>query len=217
MSAFKSLKSEGPPTTYDVKVLDGAAVVHLLSTGNASTFDEYANNVFLPYLVRQLENSDRVDVVWDTYVTNSIKESTRVKRGRGIRRKVEGRNKIPGNWKEFLRDSTNKQELFAFLSDKVSTFNCQTGKEIYITSGRSVVGSGISHQMPDCDHEEADTRLLIHLQDALQNGSTCCQVRTVDTDVLVILVGKMHYLLTLNPMADGILRNRSHNRSSMLI
>jgi len=51
--------------------------------------------------------------------------------------------------------------------------------------------------MPACDHEEADTRLLIHLQDALLNGCTNCMVRTVDTDVVVILLGKFHHLLTL--------------------
>lgn len=75
-------------------------------------------------------------------------------------------------------------------------------KEVYITSGTSVVGADTSHQMAECDHEEADTRLLIHLQDALENGSTTCQVRTVDTDVIVIFIGKLKHLLTLNPEAD---------------
>ena len=48
-----------------------------------------------------------------------------------------------------------------------------------------------------CDHEEADTRLLIHLQDALLNGCVKCVMRTVDTDVVVILIGKLHHLITL--------------------
>ena len=51
--------------------------------------------------------------------------------------------------------------------------------------------------MTECDHEEADTRMLIHLLDALQNGCTNCLVHTVDTDVLVILLGKFHHLSTL--------------------
>jgi 5'-3' exonuclease len=51
--------------------------------------------------------------------------------------------------------------------------------------------------MTPCDHEEADTRLLIHLQDALLNGCATCTVRTVDTDVVVILIGKFHHLITL--------------------
>ena len=107
------------PTSFDVKVLDGAAIVYLLSPTNATTFDEYASNVFIPYIKKQLDTSERIDVVWDTYVTNSIKESTREKRGKGIRRKVAGKNKIPKNWPDFLRDSINKQELFYFLSSKI--------------------------------------------------------------------------------------------------
>ena len=53
--------------------------------------------------------------------------------------------------------------------------------------------------MPPCDHEEADTRRLVHLGDALKNGCNICVVRTVDTDVVVILIGKLHYLLSINP------------------
>ena len=52
--------------------------------------------------------------------------------------------------------------------------------------------------MGPCDHEEEDTRLLIHLQDAIQNSCTKCLMRTVDTDVVVILIGKFHHLLTLS-------------------
>ena len=51
-------------------------MVLLLSTNGVSTFDDYASDVFIPYIKKQLETSIRVDVVWDTYVTCSIKEST---------------------------------------------------------------------------------------------------------------------------------------------
>ena len=44
--------------------------------------------------------------------------------------------------------------------------------------------------------------MLIHLQDALENGATTCLVRTVDTDVIVIIVGTFHYLRDQHPAAD---------------
>ena len=56
----------------------------------------------------------RLDLVWDTYLPESLKESTREKRGKGVRRKVSGQTKLPGKWMDFLRDSKNKEELFAF-------------------------------------------------------------------------------------------------------
>ncbi len=67
-------------------------MVHLLPTTNITTFDEYASGVLIPHIVKQLETSTRVDVVWDTYLTSSIKESTRGKRGKGLRKKVAGQN-----------------------------------------------------------------------------------------------------------------------------
>ena len=56
--------------------------------------------------------------------------------------------------------------------------------------------------MQSCDHEEADTRMFIHQQDALANGSTTCLVHTVDTDVVNIITGKFHALLANYPAAD---------------
>ena len=197
---FNILANDGlsdPPDTVDVKLFDGAAVVHFLSTANAVTFDDYADQIFVPYLMKQLQNAKRVDVIWDTYIPISIKESTREKRGKGIRRKVAGKTKLPGNWADFLRDANNRQELFSFLSNKIATAVCPEEKEIIVTSGTSVILLGTSRSMETCDHEEADTRLLIHLQDGLLNGFSSFVVRTVDTDVVVILLGKFHHLISL--------------------
>ena len=36
---------------------------------------------------------------------------------------------------QFLRDSVNKEELFAFLTNKVAEHNWPVNKAIYITSG----------------------------------------------------------------------------------
>ena len=140
-----------------------------------------------------------MDIVWDTYVFDSIKASTREKRGRGIRRKVAGKNKVLGKWNDFLRDDNNKKDLFDFLSGKLSSFEYPVGKEVYVTSGTEVLSKGTDQQMHTCDHEEADTRLLIHIVDAIQKGHSNCLIRTIDTDVIVILVGKFFYLLSLNP------------------
>ena len=52
--------------------------------------------------------------------------------------------------------------------------------------------------MGQCNHEEADTRIIIHLIHALGEGAESLLVRTVDTDVVVILIGKLRYLLACN-------------------
>jgi len=81
-----------PPSYVDVKLLDGAAVVHFLLTTNVVTFNEYVNQTFLQHIAKQLESCTRVDVVWDTYLPKSIKQSAREKQGKGICRKVAGNN-----------------------------------------------------------------------------------------------------------------------------
>ena len=69
-----AIDQEAPPNFFDAIVFDGAAVVHLLPVTNIGTFDEYADNVFIPYILKQLEKSARVDVVWDVYISDSIKK-----------------------------------------------------------------------------------------------------------------------------------------------
>ena len=50
--------------------------------------------------------------------------------------------------------------------------------------------------------EEADRRMLLYLQDALQQGASVCLVRTVDTDVVITLLGKFHHLRSMCPTAN---------------
>ena len=115
------------------KICDGAVIVHCLPVTGVITFDDYAENVFIPYIRSQ--SSRRVDIVWDAYVPDSLKESTREKRVKGVRRKVFGGTKLQRNWMQFLRDSVNREELFAFLTNKVAEHNWPENKAIYITSG----------------------------------------------------------------------------------
>ena len=117
-----------PPPTYDCKVMDGAVIVHCLPTTSVNTFHVYADRVFIPYLEKQLQNATRLDVVWDTYIPDSLKEFTRERRGKGIRRKVSGETNLPGNWMDFLCDPINKSELFDFLTSKVEGSNWPPAK-----------------------------------------------------------------------------------------
>ena len=197
-----STEQPNPPPFYDCKIFDGAAVVHALPSTTVSTFDSYAENVFIPFILNHLQSSKRVDIVWDTYRANSIKDSTREKRGIGQRRKVTGETKIPPNWNTFLQDNTNKKELFALLTSRVSNCQFPENKEVNITSDESVVSSRGSSNMQRCDHEEADTRIAVHVQHALDEGYKQVFVRTVDTDVLVMLIGLFHNMIASYPSAD---------------
>ena len=53
-----------------------------------------------------------------------------------------------------------------------------------------------------CDHEEADTRMVIHVQDAAEKGNRHFVIRTVDTDVIVIFIGLFFSLKKSYPGID---------------
>ena len=61
---------------------------------------------------------------------------------------------------------------------------------MFITSEVSVISMGTDQPMPRCDHEEADTRMIVHVRDSLDRGNNQIMIRTVDTDVLIILIGQ---------------------------
>jgi len=69
------------------------------------------------------------------------------------------------------------------------------------TSQEHVISHGSDYVMGQCNHEEADTRIVVHIRHALERGAESVLVRTVDTDVVVILVGKFHDLLAYNQRA----------------
>ena len=45
-----------------------------------------------------------------------------------------------------------------------------------------------------CTHKEADTRILLHVADAVNQGHTKIQIHTVDTDVLVLAIAAVQKL-----------------------
>ncbi len=178
----------------EVMILDGAAIVNMLAPCNAKTFSEYASQVFLPYITSQLQHTSRVDIVWDEYLQDSLKADTRKKRGKGIRRRVEPSSSIPGNWQAFLRIDENKVELFEFLATRIT--NTETEKQIISTHHKDVLCTqprDVAGLAP-CTHEEADTRILLHVEDAVRHGCTKVLIRTVDTDVVILAVAAAEHL-----------------------
>ena len=157
-----------------------------------STFREYVATVFIPYVTSQLQSAQRIDIIWDTYKDDSLKSCTRDKRGSGARRHVALSVKIPPNWKSFLLVNENKTELFRLLAEEVIAIHAQ-GKEVYSTYGNDVLSNTdrtTMNGLQPCNHEEADSRIFLHVHDAaLQHHRVL--IRSVDTDVFVLAVAQM--------------------------
>ena len=107
----------------------------------------------------------------DVYWSSSLKTETRSKRGIGTRRRVTYKGKIPQNWRSFLRDNSNKTELFNFLADTIVKM-C-SNNTVIVTPEKGVVCNqliisleGLTH----CNHEEADKRIFLHSKHAAAGG-----------------------------------------------
>ena len=183
------------PDTFDCVVLDGPAVVHFLPIGGMNTFSDFAQKVVIPYI--QSYKCSRLDVVFDQYKKDSLKNALREKRGDGTKWKVEPHVKIPKKWTDFLHVSENKKELFNFLAVQVTAY--PLSNQVYATYDTKVMSNSATSSMPECTHEEADTRIVVHIMSALQEGNKSILIRTVDTDVVVILLGKYSDILSTYP------------------
>ena len=71
---------------------------------------------------------------------------------------------------------------------------------------------GTEQAMGDCNHEEADTRMVVHVMDSLEKGFNDIMIRTVDTDVIVILIGEFHTIhQSFNTLSENLGRDKSRS------
>ena len=99
-------------------VLEGSVLVNMLKPKKNQTFEGYCIDTVKPAIQKYVTeyNAQRMDIVFDTYKKDSLKSQTRLKHGKGIRRKVQTNSIASTNWKAFLRIDENKTELFKFIS-----------------------------------------------------------------------------------------------------
>lgn len=177
--------------------LDGAAIVQMVSPKTSKTMGQYCNNEIHGFLERYLKipTVSRLDLVFDRYLDKSIKAAAREKRGTGQRIRVEETTPVPKNWKSFLRVNENKQELFKLISQKVTAQ--PSSKDIFATIGSETKANGEPQdvsQLSPCNHEEADTRMFVHVKNQADQGHRKICIKTVDTDVVVIGISLFHDL-----------------------
>ena len=174
-------------------VLEGWVLVNLAKPKKNQSFKNYATDVFYPQIRKQMNeySAQRVDIVFDTYKDQSLKASTRVKRGKGVRRKALDKSVAPTNWRSFLRLDQNKIELFRYLSTTIIQLGDRGDVIMICAYDDTCISSSneldLSNLTP-CNHEEADTRVFLHVKDMTIQGHRKMVIRTVDTDVMVLAV-----------------------------
>ena len=196
-----------PSSMRTCTIIDGMALVRAMGKPqHASTFGEYAD-VFTQRVTSNLDgNFTRVDIVFDWYQQNSIKNRTRTKRSttqQKVRTIVNRDVRLPVNWNSFIEMNENKANLTQFLSTELENHVQHYEDQVVISGGfedpekvTSTAGIDVSHLQ--ATHEEADTRILLHAADATAKGYERLIIQCRDTDVLVLL------LVFANQLSQGI-------------
>ena len=132
---------------------------------------------------RIARGTSRLDFVFET--------QTREDRGKGFRVAVRKETPICKRFQEFMRNDDDKTELFRMLAESLIT----TGTDattIVATELENAASNSFQADLCNiqpCNHEEADTRLFLHVIDASNRG-----YKKIITVVVVIA---LHHFFTL--------------------
>ena len=182
-------------------IIDGMALIQALHN-IPSTFGELANAIFDQVIKLALKyQCSRVDFVTDRYPVNSIKNLERSRRaaeGTQIFHIYGKDQKTPKQWKKLLSGGKNKEVLIEFLFDVWKDANLSSinkNIDVYVAHGSEchlirLQNGFVTLIVVDeltCDHEEADTRMLLHAKHAEKTCSSVI-IRSPDTDVAIIAI-----------------------------
>ena len=195
-------------------IVDAMAYVQQSKTAN-KTFGEFSFDLLQRILAVSYKAS-QIDVVFDKYLDDSIKNVERNRRGSGRQLLF---NTIVSSapikqWSLFLSCNENKIVLIkSIVSEwKQEKYLTEIGdKDFYVTDGEQIFklhpNEVTAIQELFSNHEEADTRMILHAKHAY---STCSKViiSSPDTDYFVICLS-MHQVIHGNLyFLTGVKNNR---------
>jgi hypothetical protein len=144
-------------------------------------------------------NANRVDIVYDSYLENSVKEAERMRRYSNEPIEIVNLNLdsvMPVEIDKFWASPTNKEKLQILSRNFFINKAKESGKNVvlsgYVTdkegicSALEIRNQDITHRHDlDCMAEEADCRLILHIAKAGEEHFTRILVLSNDTDVVI--------------------------------
>ena len=172
------------------------------------TFSDFA--IALTSMVTKAgHNCDEIHIIFDAYREYSLKNAERKRRGKSkemvVLDVISPNQNIPFEIENFWSSSVSKTAFQAFYVEWLTT-NYNGSKPLYlgISPQAWVVSAGHAALFPrfNCTNEEADDRMMFHVQDILshRSGPTSLMRLSGDRDVFVCLL----YDITVNWRDHGL-------------
>ena len=173
-------------------VIDGMAVLREIAIPKL-TYRELANRL-LETILTAGKNAKRIDVVFDIYTKNSVKDRERNRRSKpSLQLQQIVLNSVIKQW-DALLSSNDKNKFISFLVKEWKELHDKIGsKRFYINSRkeafRITTEDARREAALDGDHQEADTRIFARaLHASLTNDKIV--ISSPDTDVFMIAIAK---------------------------
>ena len=196
-------------------VVDGMNIVQRVK-GDQATFGDIATTV-LSMALNEGGRCNRLDVVFDTYRENSIKNSERLLRGAETGHQLQSitGTQIVRQWRSFLTKVNNKNNLISFIVSEWMKAEYRAklhNKVLYATANEKcyrITAEG-SNEVAAllCQQEEADGRLLLHGAHASEEGYSGVLICSEDTDVFIMALA-FHDKITASLFQKCGTRNRA--------
>lgn len=213
------------PGQVDIEIIDGFYYLYQIGSTLPQTFGKVAKSILIKLC---LKNTPVVHIIFDRYLTPSIKDSERLNReGSDIPYTINGPlQKRPNDFLKSLKNFRFKEALVKFLANHWADDSFATvlgNTKIYITvreqcfSYCSAANLAVHTEETEfeCQHEEADTRIVFHISKVPENSNIL--VKASDTDVLIILLGNMHKFPNLQIWLPNSASKKCNNKDEVYI
>ena len=191
-------------------VVDFMSLIRRYPTSKLKTFNDLFN--IATYSILHAPCVEEIDIVYDSYLEDSIKECERIRR-RSSFEPLEFVNlkittPIPVQMDRFWACGKNKEAIQEISRDFFKSFSSKSQHRIvlsgYVTDSEGVkpcieLCQGSLQIYPNLDSmtAEADSRIIPHVEKAVMKGVKRVIVHSNDTDVLVYLLYYIHYFINL--------------------
>lgn len=181
-------------------LIDGHAMIQAMGKPQGChTFGDYIAVAVKSVFKHLGETTTCVDITFDRYLGNQPRKSSirskRTGKRKPIRKLFQGPDvPLPQVWNQLIALEDNKADLAFFLSNEILhqaeslTNDCEVIAGGGFSDPENARSSRRDIPILAANHEEADTRLIVHAKDAWQNNFQKILVMCRDTDVLLLLL-----------------------------
>lgn len=177
-------------------VVDVMIVMRLLKWNGCKNFRDLAEN-FCKFVCNQKckQQTKRIDFVFDSYEEKSLKSSEHIRRCKSdviVYNNITHNTPLPKQEQKFWGSSQNKILLQKYLRDFIrydTTFFC--GLELVFSTINESPSMSINVDLQNLKYdniEEADVKIIVHIDAAIKQGYTNCYIISSDTDVIVLIL-----------------------------